>query len=422
MCGFQNLFPSASNAQIALWLVALGHTACDKRLLYKHYRSLQIGRYHQMTNVISHDALQGPQFAARSAARAADVRVGLWLFVVSFLVLCMVIVGGATRLTDSGLSITEWNPIKGTLPPLSATDWASEFERYRTIPEYIKQNKGMSLAEFQFIYWWEWSHRFLGRFVGLAFALPLVIFLVTKQIKKGLGPWLCAMFLLGGLQGAIGWWMVSSGLTGDRLDVAAYRLATHLSMAFILMALTAWTAMDLVAPKRVGSGDKTLMPWIALFLIFLATQIVMGAFVAGTDAGMINNDWPTFAGGWFPSDYAALEPFAHNLVENRSTIQFNHRIGAYVIAIGAAFLWNKSRVSSDANVRIWGHTVAALVIAQVVLGVSTLIGYGIWTPPQIEGVILGIGHQALGAILLTASALWLRAAVKEKPQVGLKLV
>jgi heme a synthase len=375
-----------------------------------------------MTNVMSPETFQRAKVAINSAGTAADKRVGIWLLCISLLVLCMVIVGGATRLTDSGLSITEWNPIKGIVPPLTAADWAAEFELYRTIPEYIKQNKGMSLSDFQFIYWWEWSHRFLGRFVGFAFALPLAVFLATKQIKKGLAPWLGTMFLLGGLQGAIGWWMVSSGLSGDRLDVAAYRLATHLSMAFLLMALTAWTAMDLLAPKRIGSGDKGLLPWLVVFVLFLTTQIIMGAFVAGTDAGMINTDWPTFAGGWFPTDYAALKPFAHNLVENRSTIQFNHRIGAYVIAIATVFLWTKSRVSSDRNVRFWGHMVAFLVIAQVALGVSTLIGYGIWTPPRIEGVLLGIGHQALGAILLTATFLWVRAAIQHQPAPVLKLV
>ena len=375
-----------------------------------------------MTNVITHQALQGPSFASTQKLNKADFRVGIWLFCVSCLVLCMVIVGGATRLTDSGLSITQWNPIKGMLPPLGAADWAAEFERYRTIPEYIKQNKGMSLGDFQFIYWWEWSHRFLGRIVGFVFAVPLVIFLLTKQVKKGLAPWLGAMFLLGGLQGAIGWWMVSSGLSGDRLDVAAYRLATHLSMAFTLMALTAWTAMDLVFPKRLGQGDGKLLPWIALFALFVGTQIVMGAFVAGTDAGMVNNDWPTFAGGWFPKDYAALQPFAHNLVENRSTIQFNHRIGAYIIAIMMLFLWLKSRVSADAHVRLWGHVVGTLVVAQVGLGMATLISYGIWTPPHIRGVITGIGHQALGAILFTTSLLWVRAALKPTHSAALKLV
>ncbi len=372
--------------------------------------------------MITPQALQGQRSLAQPTQRAADTRVGIWLFLVSFLVLCMVIVGGATRLTDSGLSITEWAPIRGAIPPLTGADWAAEFERYRAIPEYLKQNKGMSLSDFQFIYWWEWSHRFLGRFVGVAFAVPLVIFLATKQIRKGLAPWLGAMFLLGGLQGAIGWWMVSSGLSGDRLDVAAYRLATHLFMAFMLMALTAWTAMDLVAPKRVGSGDKPLLPLIGVFVVFLATQIIMGAFVAGTDAGMVNNDWPTFAGGWFPKDYAVLQPFAQNLVENRSTIQFNHRIGAYVIAIATVALWLKSRASSDAQVRFWGHVVALIVVAQVVLGIATLIGYGIWTPPQIPGVVLGIGHQALGAILFTASLLWMRSAMQTKVMGGLKLV
>jgi heme a synthase len=371
-----------------------------------------------MTNVISHETLRGPQLKGQTSRGGGDIRVGVWLLIVSFLVFCMVIVGGATRLTDSGLSITQWAPIKGAIPPLTAADWAAEFELYRAIPEYIQQNKGMSLADFQFIYWWEWSHRFLGRFVGLVFALPLIGFLITKQIKKGLAPWLGAMFLLGGLQGAIGWWMVSSGLSGDRLDVAAYRLATHLSMAFMLMALTAWTAMDLLAPKRVGSGDSALLPWIVLFVAFLATQIVMGAFVAGTDAGMVNNDWPTFAGGLYPKDYAALQPFAQNLVENRATIQFNHRIGAYVIAIAAVFLWLKSRKSPDTGVRFWGNVVGGLVVAQVVLGIATLIGYGIWTPPQTKGVILGIGHQGLGAILLTCSVLWARAAIKTGPSVS----
>jgi cytochrome c oxidase assembly protein subunit 15 len=375
-----------------------------------------------MTQVVSPQALREPNLGATQGESVANLRVGAWLFFISFLVLCMVIVGGATRLTDSGLSITEWAPITGAVPPLSNSAWAAEFERYRAIPEYIKQNKGMSLVDFQFIYWWEWSHRFLGRFVGLAFAAPLIVFLLTKQIKKGLAPWLASMFLLGGLQGAIGWWMVSSGLSGDRLDVAAYRLAIHLSMAFFLMALVTWTAMDLVAPKPIGSGDGALWPWIATFVVFLLTQIILGAFVAGTDAGMVNNDWPTFAGGLYPKDYAALHPFGHNLVENRSTIQFNHRIGAYIIALATAVLWFKSRVSLDRSVRFWGHVVGLLVVAQLVLGVSTLLGYGIWTPPHIYGVVLGIGHQALGAILLTASALWLRASIVRKPQAGLKLV
>jgi heme a synthase len=375
-----------------------------------------------MTNVIAPSHFQGQTHPQVRSNNAADVRVGIWLLVVSFLVFCMVVVGGATRLTDSGLSITEWAPIRGAIPPLTGEQWLAEFERYRAIPEYIQQNKGMSLADFQFIYWWEWSHRFLGRFVGIAFAVPLVIFLVTKQVKKGLAPWLLAMFALGGLQGAIGWWMVSSGLSGDRLDVAAYRLAVHLSMAFLLMALTAWTAFDLLAPRRANSGDKNLVPWVIGFVVLLASQIIMGAFVAGTDAGMINTDWPTFAGGLYPKDYAVLQPFAHNLVENRSTIQFNHRIGAYALAILTAYMWWRTRVSGDANVRLTGHLVAGIVVAQVILGISTLLGYGIWTPPQMKGVLLGIGHQGLGAILFTAALLLLRVVLPKtaKPIVEVK--
>jgi heme a synthase len=376
----------------------------------------------EMANVIAPQILQSRGFAQSAARNGADLRVGAWLFFISFLVLCMVIVGGATRLTDSGLSITQWAPIKGAIPPLTSADWALEFERYRAIPEYIKQNNGMSLADFQFIYWWEWSHRFLGRFVGVAFALPLIVFLVAKQIKKGLFPWLGTMFLLGGLQGAIGWWMVSSGLSGDRLDVAAYRLATHLSLAFLLMALTAWTAMDLIQPKYVGAGDSAIMPWAGAFAFFLATQIIMGAFVAGTDAGMVNNDWPSFAGGVYPKDYASMHPFALNLVENRSTIQFNHRIGAYVIALATLALWWKTRASGDPHVRFWGHVVGGLVVLQVALGVSTLLGYGIWTPPLIKGVLLGIGHQALGAILFTSALLLVRACLKKPVSRALKLV
>jgi heme a synthase len=381
-----------------------------------------IGSIRSMANVIAPQSLQSKGFAGVQNRDLADRRVGIWLFFISFLVLCMVIVGGATRLTDSGLSITEWAPIRGAIPPLNSADWAAEFDRYRAIPEYMLQNKGMSLADFQFIYWWEWSHRFLGRFVGFAFAVPLIVFLITKQVKKGLAPWLGAMFVLGGLQGAIGWWMVSSGLSGDRLDVAAYRLATHLSLAFLLMALTAWTAMDLLKPKPAGAGDSALVPLVCGFAFLLAIQIVLGAFVAGTDAGMINTDWPSFAGGLYPKDYAALQPFVANLVENRSTIQFNHRIGAYIITIATIALWLKTRASDDTGVRFWGHVVALLVGLQVVLGISTLVGFGIWTPPQIKGVLLGIGHQALGAILLTATLLLVRACIKVPVNRDLKLI
>jgi cytochrome c oxidase assembly protein subunit 15 len=369
-----------------------------------------------MTNVLPVSNLRSQMTLPEQRQRSYDLRVGSWLLFIAFLVLCMVIVGGATRLTDSGLSITHWSPIHGAIPPLNAEQWAVEFERYRQIPEYKLQNKGMSLGEFQFIFWWEWAHRLLGRVVGLAFALPLVIFALTRHLRPAMTPWLIGMFALGGLQGFIGWWMVSSGLSGDRLDVAAYRLATHLSLAILLMGLALWTALDLITPKQPQEGDNKVAPWAIGFVVFLAFQIVLGAFVAGTDAGLINNDWPTFAGGLYPNDYAALSPLWRNFVENTSTIQFNHRMGAYGIGIAMVLVWLQTRRSAQRDIVLWGNVVAILVVCQMVLGVSTLIGFGLWAPPQIEGVLLGIAHQGLGAILFASAMMLMRASLKPRVQ------
>ena len=369
-----------------------------------------------MTNVLPVSNSRSQVALPEQRQRIYDLRVGSWLLFIAFLVLCMVIVGGATRLTDSGLSITHWSPIHGAIPPLNAEQWAVEFERYRQIPEYRLQNKGMSLGEFQFIFWWEWAHRLLGRVVGLAFAVPLVVFALMRHLRPSMTPWLIGMFALGGLQGFIGWWMVSSGLSGDRLDVAAYRLATHLSLAILLMSLALWTALDLITPKQPQQGDSNVAPWAIGFVVFLAVQIVLGAFVAGTDAGLLNNDWPTFAGGLYPSDYAALSPLWRNFVENTSTIQFNHRLGAYGIGIAMALVWLQTRRSAQRDIVLWGNVVAILVVCQMVLGVSTLIGFGIWAPPQIEGVLLGIAHQGLGAILFASAMMLMRASLKPRVQ------
>jgi cytochrome c oxidase assembly protein subunit 15 len=369
-----------------------------------------------MTNVLPVSNSRSQVALPEQRQRIYDLRVGSWLLFIAFLVLCMVIVGGATRLTDSGLSITHWSPIHGAIPPLNAEQWAVEFERYRQIPEYKLQNKGMSLGEFQFIFWWEWAHRLLGRVVGLAFAVPLVVFALMRHLRPSMTPWLIGMFALGGLQGFIGWWMVSSGLSGDRLDVAAYRLATHLSLAILLMSLALWTALDLITPKQPQQGDSNVAPWAIGFVVFLAVQIVLGAFVAGTDAGLLNNDWPTFAGGLYPSDYAALSPLWRNFVENTSTIQFNHRLGAYGIGIAMALVWLQTRRSAQRDIVLWGNVVAILVVCQMVLGVSTLIGFGIWAPPQIEGVLLGIAHQGLGAILFASAMMLMRASLKPRVQ------
>jgi cytochrome c oxidase assembly protein subunit 15 len=229
--------------------------------------------------------------------------VAIWLFIVAAFVLAMIVVGGATRLTDSGLSITEWKPVTGAIPPMGEGDWQAEFTRYKQIPQYSQLNAGMSLSDFKTIYWWEWSHRFLGRMVGLVFGLPFVIFAIRRQLPQRLFLRLGGIFILGGLQGAVGWWMVASGLSG-RVSVAPERLMTHLGLAFALLALLLWTAFDAWA----GAARQTLpSPWgrrAATLVGLIYLQILLGALVAGNDAGLIYNDWPLMNGALFPDDYA----------------------------------------------------------------------------------------------------------------------
>jgi heme a synthase len=344
----------------------------------------------------------------------ADARVGAWLCFVALLVFAMIVVGGATRLTDSGLSITEWKPLLGAIPPLTHAQWVEEFEKYRQIAQYKVLNKGMSLEAFQFIFWWEWAHRQLGRVIGLAFALPLIWFIATRQLRPGLAPRLVLMFLLGGLQGAIGWWMVSSGIGTDRLQVAAYRLATHLGMAFLLLGLLIWTATDLLTQRRRGGGDAALAPWALGFAGLLYLQVILGAFVAGTDAGFVYNDWPTMGGAWAPDAYFQLSPWPLNLVENLQAIQFNHRILAYGLCVLALVIGWKAFNAPNPAARSWGLVVLLATLAQAGLGIATLLGFGVWTPPQIQGVLLGIAHQGFGAILFVAALMFVRATRAER--------
>jgi heme a synthase len=361
-----------------------------------------------MANILS----PAPSLAHVGAKPATGTHraVGVWLAAVAALVFAMILVGGLTRLTDSGLSITEWALVHGVLPPLNPAQWEEAFAAYRETPEYRIQNRGMGMEAFQVIFWWEWGHRLLGRLIGLAFMVPLVGFALARMIPARLWPMLVIMLALGALQGAIGWWMVSSGLVGDRLDVAAYRLATHLSMAFVLFALLSWTALDVLKPRPAGAGEASLVPWALVLLVGLAVQVVLGAFVAGTDAGFVYNEWPLMQGRVVPEGYGALQPFSRNLVENHATIQFNHRIGAYLVALLVVATWWQARRSRDRGVRAMATMVLAVTQAQVVLGVATLVGYGIWTPPQTVGLVLGVAHQGLGAIVVMAGALLLRAA------------
>ncbi|MEL7277401.1 MAG: heme A synthase [Pseudomonadota bacterium] len=332
---------------------------------------------------------------ARARARSA---IALWLKVLFALVVVMIAVGGLTRLTDSGLSITEWRPLTGALPPLSAEAWQIEFDKYRLIPEYQIQNRGMTLAEFKVIYWWEWGHRQLGRVIGLVWAAGFFWFLLRRQIPTGWTPRLLALGVLGGLQGAIGWWMVSSGLTGTMLDVASYRLATHLGLAFAILGLIAWyvfqlsrSEVELLQARRAREGG--LMIFTAVFIPLLFAQILMGALVAGIDAGRTYTDWPLMAGQFFPSAAFDLEPWLSNFFENAGLVQFNHRMLAYLVFAVGILLWLRARRSVSSQVRLkFGWMMLALVL-QVVLGIVTVL-YVAWWP-------LALAHQFLAVVLFT---------------------
>lgn len=321
----------------------------------------------------------------------------LWLYAIAALIFVMVLVGGATRLTDSGLSITEWKPILGVIPPLNEADWQDAFGKYQEIPEYRVLNRGMSLAEFKTIYWWEWAHRFLGRAIGFAFLLPFLVFWARGMIPERLLPRLVVLFALGGLQGALGWYMVMSGLT-ERTDVSQYRLAAHLGLAILIFGAVLWTAFGLKREREAagGRGRALLTATAGLFAAAIFVQILLGAFVAGTDAGLSHRSWPLMDGAIIPDGLGVMQPWWRNLFENVLTIQFNHRVLGYAIAVLAAvqtaIVW---RVPPG-RLRISAGLLLAVVLGQVVLGVATLL-----TGVQIG---LALAHQA-GAVLLFALAL-----------------
>jgi heme a synthase len=322
--------------------------------------------------------------------------VKAWLWSIAVLIALMVLVGGATRLTDSGLSITEWKPLLGAMPPLTETQWLVAFEKYKLIPEYLVQNRGMSLAEFKFIFWWEWAHRFLGRLIGMAFALPLAYFIFTKRLSRELWPRLFLIFVLGGAQGALGWYMVSSGLVG-RVDVSQYRLAAHLTLAFAIFAVVVWTALTLASVRRLE-----LLPGTALaigFICLTLLQVAAGGFVAGLDAGHASDTWPQMNGAWWPEGLNVLVPAWRNGFENALAVQFIHRLLAYVVLASAMFqVWQLRSASA--------LSIAAAVGAQVALGILTVL----WHVP------LGVAllHQ-LGALVVLALALWHLSTLTQVP-------
>lgn len=319
-----------------------------------------------------------------------------WLYAVAALIFAMVMVGGATRLTDSGLSITEWQPIIGAIPPLSETDWREAFEKYQQIPEYQLINKGMSLAEFKAIYWWEWAHRFLGRFIGIAFLVPFLIFWMRGSIPQGLLPKLGVIFLLGAAQGALGWYMVMSGLV-ERTDVSQYRLAAHLGLAVLIYGAILWVTFGLGETGRpaapVARRSRLLTVSAALFAGLVLLQIILGGFVAGTDAGLSHNTWPLMDGALIPDGLAVMQPWYLNLFENVMTIQFNHRMLGYLIAVLAAF--NLALLRGRPG-QVMTAVILAVVIVQIALGVLALL--------SLLDIGLALAHQA-GALLLFSLAL-----------------
>ncbi len=323
-----------------------------------------------------------------------------WLWCVAGLVFAMIIVGGATRLTDSGLSITEWKPILGAIPPLSEADWLAAFEKYKQIPEYEQINSGMSLAAFKFIFWWEWAHRFLGRFIGLAYALPLAVFWFAGALPQGFKLRLLGVLLLGGLQGVIGWYMVMSGLV-DRVDVSQYRLAMHLGLAFIIFACLVWLALDIKSLHRQEKDAQATSSWLRLsgyaLVVLIVLQVLLGAFVAGTKAGLTYNTWPLMNGDFVPRGLWQLSPWYLNVFENISAIQFNHRIVAYVVLAFALVhaLWATVKVTGAPLVKATAWVVLVAIFAQAVVGIATLV--------LAEGAIpigLGLVHQGGAAVVL----------------------
>jgi cytochrome c oxidase assembly protein subunit 15 len=322
---------------------------------------------------------------APNAATAGDVPlVRIWLWLIALLIFAMVIIGGATRLTDSGLSITEWQPILGVIPPLNEADWQAAFEKYQQIPEYSVVHPDMTLESFKSIYWWEWTHRLLGRLIGVAFFVPFLFFWVTGRLNRRLLLRLGVIFVLGGLQGALGWYMVKSGLA-DRTDVSQYRLAAHLVLATIIFGAVVWSALGL-GRGRTNSLDPGALGLVLLVLL----QIGAGALVAGLDAGQGYNTWPLMDGSFVPTGLVAIEPAWRNLFESALTVQFDHRVIAYIIVLYALVL---------AWLRRAGPALVAL--AAILLQVSV----GVWTLLSHAALPQALLHQA-GAMLVFATALW----------------
>jgi cytochrome c oxidase assembly protein subunit 15 len=317
--------------------------------------------------------------------------VGYWLLFTAFMVFAMVVVGGATRLTESGLSMVGWNPVTGVLPPIGEAAWQQEFSRYKNSPEYQLKNYGMSLQDFKGIFYWEWGHRVLGRLIGVVFFLPMVWFWVKGRIPAGYKPRLVGLFILGGLQGGLGWYMVMSGLV-DEPAVSHYRLTAHLSLALLIFSALLWTALSLLNPQPEKT-DGTLKKLTHAAMLVLALQLVMGGLVAGLKAGHIFNSWPLMGDSFVPDGLWLMEPVWRNLVDNAVTVQFDHRIGAYLLTLLVLAVawkaWRHGRTLKNAALLL---TLAVGV--QMFLGIVMLL--------KDVPVSWGTLHQGGGVLVLAA--------------------
>lgn len=340
-----------------------------------------------------------PQPARLSADQLRNRRmIRYWLYAVFAVLVAIVIVGGATRMTGSGLSITEWKPIHGVIPPLNHAEWVEEFEKYKQIPQYEQLNKGMALEEFQYIFWWEWAHRMLARFVGFLVAIPLVFFWATGRLQQGLKPRMIGILALGGLQGAIGWWMVASGLS-VLTNVSQYRLAIHLTMACIIITAVFYVARGLViySERPANLAVRRFAGWLVLAILI---QIYLGGLVAGLHAGLTFNTWPLMDGAIIPSDMFTQHPFWRNLFENPKTVQFIHRFVAYTVLVLAIIhaVQAHRQMAGTTHAR---RTLAliGLVLVQAAIGIVTLL---LMVP-----IHWGLAHQAFALVVLAfAVAHW----------------
>jgi cytochrome c oxidase assembly protein subunit 15 len=357
-------------------------------------------------------APSSPSFAtARVSASRGDRGIALWLFGCAAMIFLMVVIGGVTRLTESGLSITEWQPISGVIPPLSDGDWTREFEHYKAIPQYQAIHADMTLAEFKTIFFWEYLHRLWGRLIGIAFAVPFLWFLWMRRLSRALAPKLAALLVLGGLQGALGWYMVESGLAG-RIEVSQYRLVAHLGAAVALYLAILWVALDLArqpsARDRIAPASlrRALTALLALALVTLAA----GGFVAGLRAGYVYNTFPLMGGALVPPDYASVSPWYLNPFESLAAAQFDHRVLAELTWLSAIGLWLWSRrLDLARGVRASLRALAAVATLQVGLGIATLL--------LVVPILLAVAHQA-GALLLVTVILVARHAARRPKMDG----